>query len=162
MIEWKKICCATDFGEPSRVALEAAADLARRFDAELTLVHVTVPPPPAASDVLVSSRGVLRLEADEQEELLARWKLEAEARAGRPVTARALSGDPVGEIVRHVREEGCDLVVVGTHGGGRLSRALLGSVADAVARRAPCPVLFVHDHGVREKVDLAEEAGAYV
>jgi len=161
VIEWKKICCAVDFGDPSRVAMEQAADLARRFEAELTLVHVLVPPPPAASDVLVSSRGVASVEAQEHEEKLAEWRGDAERRAGRPVRSRVLWGDPAAEIVRHAREERCDLLVVGTHGRTGIARVVLGSVAERAARESPCPVLVVHDHGALEKEDVRREIEQY-
>ncbi|HEU0298701.1 MAG TPA: universal stress protein, partial [Longimicrobium sp.] len=47
------------------------------------------------------------------------------------------------EIVRYAERESVDLAVLGTHGYGALQRALIGSVASAVARTAPCPVLLV-------------------
>ncbi len=161
MIDWKKICCAVDFAEPSRVAMEQAADLTKRFGAELTLVHVAVLPPPAANDVLVSPRTLVSMQTREYEETLARWRADAEGRAGRPVRSRVLSGDPTEEIVRHAREEGCDLVVVGTHGRTGIPRVVLGSVAERVARRLPCPVLVVHDHGVLEREEVAGESALY-
>lgn len=161
MIGWKKICCAVDFADPSRVAMEEAAELAKRLDAELTLVHVRVPPPSAASDVLVSSRGLTRVQAEKDEETLARWLADAERRAGRPVQSRVISGDPAAGILRHARDERCDVVVVGTHGRTGIARVVLGSVAERVARQAPCAVLVIHDHGLREKEEVAEEAAPY-
>jgi universal stress protein A len=161
MFDWKRICCAVDFGEPSRMALEQAADLARRFEADLTLIHVVAPPPRAASDVLVSSRGVATMQAKEEEEMLARWQLDAEARAGRSVRSLVLSGNPTTQIVRHARDERCDLVVVGTHGRTGVPRLVLGSVAERVARASPCPVLIVHDRRVLEKEEIAEEVAQY-
>lgn len=158
MIAWKKICCAVDFEVHSRVAMAQAADLATTFDAELTLVHVVAPPLAAASDVLVSSRGLARAEAEEAEAALARWRADAERRAGRPVSASVLEGEPAAEILRHAREERCDLLVLGTHGRTGMSRLVLGSVAERVARRAPCPVLVVHDRQAIENGDVAEEA----
>jgi nucleotide-binding universal stress UspA family protein len=161
MIDWKKICCAVDFADPSRVAMEAAADLARRFEAELTLVHVAARPAPAASDVLVSSRAIVEAQAREDVETLARWRGEAEARVHRPVRSRALSGDPAAQIVRFAREERCDLLVVGTHGRTGIPRLVLGSVSEHVARHGPCPVLVVHDHELLEKEQVAEEIAGY-
>jgi universal stress protein A len=161
MMAWKRICCAVDFEVQSRVAMAQAADLATRLDAELTLVHVAVSPPDAASDVLVSSRGLARVEAEEHEATLARWRADAERLAGRPVSAHVLQGEPVAEIVRHAREGRCDLLVLGTHGRAGMSRLVLGSVAERVARRSPCPVLVVHDHEAIEGREVAEEAAQY-
>jgi nucleotide-binding universal stress UspA family protein len=49
----------------------------------------------------------------------------------------------VDEILALAAEEGCDLIVIGTHGRGGLSRFFLGSVADRVVRLATCPVMTV-------------------
>jgi nucleotide-binding universal stress UspA family protein len=47
------------------------------------------------------------------------------------------------EIVRYASEEAIDLIVMGTHGRGPIAHMLLGSVAERVVRKAPCPVLTV-------------------
>jgi universal stress protein A len=54
---------------------------------------------------------------------------------------RLLGGVPGLEITRLAEEEKADLIVIGTHGRTGLSRLLMGSVAEAVVRRATCPVL---------------------
>ena len=161
MVEWTKICCAVDLGRPSRDAMEQAADLAKRLGAELTLVYVRVPPPPAASDVLISSRTLVNVEAEQDEEALVQWRADAERRSGRPVRSMVHWGDPAAEIVRHARDAGSDLLVVGTHGRTGLPRVVLGSVAERVVRLAPCPVLVIHDHAMAHKAALAEELGQY-
>jgi nucleotide-binding universal stress UspA family protein len=162
MNDWKRICCATDFEASSRVAAEQAADLAARFGAELTLVHVRAAPLVARSEALIASRGVAAEEARQDEEKLAEWRASAERRAGRPARTRELSGEPAAEIIRFAREERCDLVVVGTHGRAGVPRLLLGSVAERVARRAPCPVLVVHERAASSKEeDLTEEVAQY-
>jgi nucleotide-binding universal stress UspA family protein len=56
---------------------------------------------------------------------------------------RLLCGKPADEIVRCAEEEGVDMIVMGTHGRRGLSRLLMGSVSEAVVRRAPCPVLTI-------------------
>ena len=60
---------------------------------------------------------------------------------GVPCRHRLAMGDPAGEILRIAAEEGVEMIVLGTHGRTGLFRALMGSVAEAVVRRAPCPVL---------------------
>jgi len=149
-------------GTASRVALDRAAELARRLDAELTLLHVVVPLP-ALSDavVLVSPQELNAVQAREDEKELARWAAEAERAAGRPVRARARAGDAAAEILRHAREEGCDLLVIGTHGRTGIPRLVLGSVAERVARQAPCPVLVVHDHAAADARAEREELSQY-
>jgi nucleotide-binding universal stress UspA family protein len=54
-----------------------------------------------------------------------------------------VTGRATDAIVNAARERECDLIVMATHGRSRATRALLGSVADHVARHAPCPVLLV-------------------
>ena len=50
---------------------------------------------------------------------------------------------PVEEIVDYAKEKNIDLIVMGTHGRGWLAHVLMGSVAEKVVRKAPCPVLTV-------------------
>jgi nucleotide-binding universal stress UspA family protein len=160
MNAWRKICCAVDLSDPSRQAMEEAADLAARVRGELTLVHVHIPSPPVAGDVLTSPGEESRVEIREMEWALERWREEAQRRSGVPVWTRVLVGDPAIELVRHAHETGCDLLVVGTHGRAGLTRLVLGSVAEKVVRHAPCPVLVA-----REAPDVAlsdaEEAAQY-
>ena len=67
------------------------------------------------------------------------------------------------ELPRRIaREEGCDLIVMGTHGRTGLRRALMGSVAAAVVREAPCAVLVVHDGTARIAREEREELAQYL
>ena len=59
------------------------------------------------------------------------------------VTREVLMGHPFVEIIRYAREQDVDCIVLGTHGRSGLSHLLLGSVAERVVRKAPCPVLTV-------------------
>jgi nucleotide-binding universal stress UspA family protein len=52
-------------------------------------------------------------------------------------------GDPATEILKVAEEKHCDLIVMGTHGWTGLNRLLMGSVAEKVVRKAPCPVLTI-------------------
>ena len=65
----------------------------------------------------------------------------AEDRANAVVTSTIAS--PVPEILRYAGANDIDLIVMGTHGRGGVSHMLLGSIAEKVVRRAPCPVLTV-------------------
>ena len=56
-----------------------------------------------------------------------------------------ISDAPADEIVGYARDEGMDLIVMGTHGRKAVAHLLLGSVAERVVRTAPCPVLTVRD-----------------
>ncbi len=158
---WRKICCAVDFSEPSWFAMEQAADLASRLGAELTLVHVALPPRTLPTDV-VAVTGAAALDTHPAEETLEVWRTDAEARAAVPVRARVLLGDPALELARYAADEDVDLLVVGTHGRSGLSRLVVGSVAERVLRHAPVPVLVVRDHVRLARERDAEEAAQYV
>jgi len=143
MAIYDRICCAVDFSTPSRATLEEAAMLARALGAELTLVYVSASEgaPSAAARMLEAPPELFEEARAELERKLETWRAEAEKIVGRRVTAQLLSGDPASEIVRHAKEEACDLIVVGTHGRSGIAHLVLGSVAERVVRTAHGPVL---------------------
>ncbi len=161
MVEWKRICCPVDFADPSRAAMEQAAALASHFRAELTLVHVLPSSTGAPGGELVPLREVGDPVARRDAELLALWRSEAEERVRRPVRSFVLSGDAASEILQHALHEGYDLLVLGTHGRTGIARLFLGSVAERVARRAPCPVLFIRGQRVLETRQDEQEFALY-
>jgi nucleotide-binding universal stress UspA family protein len=143
MAEWKRICCAIDFSDSSRLAMQEAADLARRFESDLTLVHVYEAPEAGATDMLASPPELFERASRETKDALERWRAEAEGIAGHPVRAAVQVGDVGAELARSVSDAGFDLVVMGTHGRRGFRRMMLGSVAERVVRRAACSVLVV-------------------
>ena len=82
---------------------------------------------------------------EELQRQVAQQESEKALRAAGLSGARTLivAGTPFVEIVRTARAEGADLIIIGTHGRGAVAHALLGSVAEKVVRKAPCPVLTV-------------------
>ena len=143
MGEWSRICCAVDFSDTSRLAMAEAADLARQCGAELTLVHVFKPPAASTTDVLAAPVGLAELGTVDLARDLSVWKAEAERVTATAVRTALLVGDPAHELLRHARDRGVDLLVVGTHGRTGLKHLLLGSVAERLVLHAPCPVLVV-------------------
>ncbi len=122
--------------------------MARTLGAELEVVHVWSLP------ALASSSDVLMGFPDQPYQTATEWiAREAQVALGRFIAAFDLSGVRVGTrlesgraedtIVAIVREEGFDLIVMGTHGRSGLSHFLMGSVAERVVRLSPCPVLTV-------------------
>ncbi len=109
------------------------------MDAKLTLLHVWRGPPPGRERA-AEAFPARDVEADLGRELEG-WRGEAERLAGRAVQTIVRTGAPAAEIVRFAAERKADLVVVGTRGRTGLERAVLGSVAEAVVRHAPCAVL---------------------
>lgn len=130
----------TDFSEHAQAAFPLAVALARDHGARLVALHVATPPP-------FVTYGELELAL--QNPAGYRQQLEVELRRAVspdpavPVEYRVETGAPVAEVLRVAREAGCDLIVIGTHGRTGLGRALMGSVAEELVRKAPCPVLTV-------------------
>lgn len=149
---YRRILVPTDFSETSRFAVSRACTLARRFDAEIHLVNVLplLDLGPVAMDV----PAVSRMDIEERWTRAVRDELDAIARESRVtvrVTSEVTRGHPFVEIVRYARARQIDLIVMGTHGRGAVEHMLLGSVAEKVVRKAPCPVLTVRlpEHSFR-------------
>ena len=147
MIDWTKICCAVDFSVPSEEALRLAADLARRLDAELQLLHVAERGHGGAGPSSRELRDAAGARAAEEQAALSEWRRRATELAKRDVDVVVVAGAPAEEIVAFARRVGCGLLVLGTHGRSRLRHAVFGSVAEQVVRLAPCPVLTVRPDG---------------
>jgi nucleotide-binding universal stress UspA family protein len=139
MADWKNICCAIDFSEPSQAAMREAAAITRRLAADLTLLHVF--DARAVSPEILLSRFEQAL--PELEGNMRSWQEEAERITGRPVRTMILSGGAAPEILRLARESSFDLLVLTTHGRTGLARVVMGSVAERVVREADCSVLVV-------------------
>jgi nucleotide-binding universal stress UspA family protein len=147
--DWKRIFCPIDFSDASRAAMEVAADLARRFGAELVLLHAyPIPGYTFPDGSVVASPRMMQDLADQAQKHLEEWRAEAEkmVEPGK-VSAEKAVGEPAAEILEAAREKGADLIVMGTHGRTGLEHALMGSIAERVVRRAHCPVLTVRPPG---------------
>lgn len=143
-IEIGKIVCAVDFSEYSDYALRYAVDLAKIFDADLRLLHVVeLPFLPSYS---LAGMPDLSMPVDEIEES-AREKMQELLDTCRGKYARiegeVRTGSAFLEIINYARDMDAGLIVVGTHGRTGLRHMLIGSVAEKVVRKAPCPVLSV-------------------
>ncbi len=142
----KRILFPTDFSEHAKYAFRYALDIARRFGADVYLVHVVHSFPEMRPynvrqliDLMVknaetSLRELLKTRKDHEVIL-------------RPVVRVGVEDM---EITGLAQEEQIDLIVMGTHGRTGLGHALLGSVAERVVRRAPCPVLTVKPPAVKK------------
>jgi nucleotide-binding universal stress UspA family protein len=138
-----RICCAVDFSPEARAALEHAADLAARFEGALTVVHVDDRPHLASFDALAPTTQEARDSSIELEHQLEDWAQVARARSARPVDFVLLGGAPADAIVAFARERGVDAVVMATRTPGPEDLGVIGSVAAAVVRTAPCTVTVV-------------------
>jgi nucleotide-binding universal stress UspA family protein len=137
----RKILFPTDFSDLSHEALATASSMARDRGATLLILHVGVPLTVAAGE---SHYGLTEPNLPEL-----RSQLEDIHAAVPDVVCehRVETGDPSSAIVRVAREEGCDMIVMATHGRRGISRLFMGSVTEEVMRHAPCPVLTVKHRG---------------
>jgi nucleotide-binding universal stress UspA family protein len=128
--------------DSSRHALHEAAWLARRFHAEIILLHV-VPRPDYPYGALENGHEITAHDLHVQAVQTA-WKDLDQAMSpaldGIAVTRLLLRGDPAQEIVETARDRNADLIVLSTHGHGALYRLLLGSVTAKVLHETQCPV----------------------
>lgn len=141
----KRILVALDWSDYSKHALRMADELAVQGGASLTLLHVVPFAVPALLDVTLvmppSALSKLTTDAQRQLEQLA---LELETPRER-VSLAAVPGDPPLVLVDESADY--DLLVLGTHGRTGVTRWLLGSVAERVARGARCAVLIARPKG---------------
>lgn len=135
----RSILAPVDFSEPSLDALPHALALARKYEAQLTLLHVLQPLHPDLLIDTTQSQRDARVAAHERLTKLADATKKAWPRTGRELRA----GQPVATITALARRTNADVIVMGTHGRTGIKGALIGSVAERVVRHAPCPVLVV-------------------
>jgi len=139
MLAIKHILVPTDFSEPSARALAAAVELARAFDARLTLLHVWSVPNAGYAEAL--AWPIEAMEAAARRALDDALASTSKSYAKTDATLR--EGIEWKQVLAVVDELGIDLVVMGTHGRRGLPRLVLGSVAEKVVRLCPAPVLTV-------------------
>jgi nucleotide-binding universal stress UspA family protein len=128
----------TDFSESSAQAFQVACALARDADVRVIILHVCPP--------VVFNFGEGPVTTTIEQEKERRWERLLQIQPPSPairIEHQLAEGGPEEEILRVAERAPCDLIVMGTHGRTGLGRVLLGSVAEAVLRHAPCPVLTV-------------------
>jgi nucleotide-binding universal stress UspA family protein len=140
------ILLATDGSEEAQLAATTAADLAEKTNSELHVITVgpdyplyELPEHPAGFE------DVLRENRREAKEMLEQQAKRIEESGGTVSETHLREGRADEEIVELAEEIGAGLIVMGSRGHGRLRRALMGSVSDAVVRHAHCPVTIVRE-----------------
>ena len=136
------IVLGTEFGAVSAAAERVAIRHARRDGVPLVIVH--------AIDLgrLRGAGGLFRQRIDQaraSRELAARALVDRVRSAGVQPLLLIWDGDPATCVLDAARAEGASRIVIGSHGRGRLGRAIAGSVSAAVLERATCPVDVVRD-----------------
>ncbi|WP_455388725.1 universal stress protein [Petrachloros mirabilis] len=147
---FRKILMPVDFSPCSDVAFQIAIEMARAFEAEMTVVHVIDTSAVAAFNRL----GLLAVPSDataqrrrlrHQARFKIRQLLESRSTTGVVVKRIVLEGTPFVEIAKLAREERSDLIVMGSYGGRSesMDKIFFGTTAEKVVRTAGCAVLTV-------------------
>ncbi len=161
--EIKKILYATDLSKNSSYAFYYAIHLARRFDAEITVLHAIEPVPIYIETYAMSLAEKVEKEdrqktVDHIQNLLQAFCKKVETQIGSPcllLISKVLVniGYAIDEILRVAEEEGCDTIVLGSHGKGFLKQAFLGSVSSGVLHRSKKPVFIIPIPSETESMD---------
>jgi len=144
MIQIKRILAPVDFSDTSKLAMKYAAEFAHKFKAELHVIHVVEPVVYATEPFAPINMGDIQAAQEKMaREEIAKWR-----RSFIPdeikTTENVLLGKAFSEIIGYAQKQKIDIIIIGTHGRGGLDHFLLGSTAEKVVRKAPCPVLTVH------------------
>ncbi|MER3424513.1 MAG: hypothetical protein C4293_16135 [Nitrospiraceae bacterium] len=136
-IRFERVAVPIDFSVCSLDALEYGIQIAKDFDASLMLLHV-LEPVSYAADLTFNHAAARHLERVTSQLTSMADNIRSHGISVREVIRGGL---PTDSILEFVRTSDCDLVVMGTHGRRGISHLVRGSVAEAVLRRASCPVL---------------------
>lgn len=141
MLAYRHLLLAVDFSEETPSLIQRAADMAQRYDAQLSLVHVVEPV------VIDPSYDVFpAVPLDIEQELVDKASAELRKLAAEfvvePEHCHVMIGSTKSEILRLAADQEVDLLVVGSHGRHGVA-LLLGSTANALLHGAECDVLAV-------------------
>ena len=150
----KKVLYATDLSENSAYAFRYAVNSARHHDAKIHILHVLEEINRTILWEYYEREKLQQIREKGKEELKGRIHKRLESFCKRELmeepecrdmvaSVEVVEGDPAAEILHKAEELGVDLVVMGTHGKGRIAHAFLGSVAEKILHRINVPVLTI-------------------
>jgi len=134
----KTILHPTDFSDPAQSSFQFACALASDLKARLLVFHVVSPGRAFVDELIDYTSPDHELRAWNR---LRDLQQTAQDGFGLEIDIDLSEGDPATEILKETGQRQCDLIVMGTHGRSGLRHLLMGSVAERVVRKAPCPVL---------------------
>ncbi len=144
---FSRILCPIDFSEVTEEIIAYAADLAGRYGSELHVLHVI----PNLNyftpyESFLTPENLVAIEQNIGREVERDFQ-KVLAKLDREVVKVIRTGVTFVEIIDYIKEQGIDLVVMGTHGRSGIEHILIGSVAEKVVRKSPCPVLTIRPKG---------------
>lgn len=138
-MSFQRILIAVDSGPISIHRTRIGLELARALGSEMAIVHAVEPPVEYSGEIAFPAELLLQAADGETKEIFARLQRSVGLRSSAPQFIRV---GHAAEVIGSVANEwAADLIVIGSHGRGGLGRVLLGNVAQAVVRHAPCLVL---------------------
>lgn len=156
MPEVNNILYATDLSKNSAYAFRYAAEMAEKYNSLIYILHVFEELPESAKNVLEKYLSddqygkFLNKKEESKNTIKERLNIFCEnvqkndpQCVFRVASIDVLDGHPVNEILKHAQKNNCDMIVMGTHGQGIISHALLGSVAEKVIRKSKVPVMVI-------------------
>jgi nucleotide-binding universal stress UspA family protein len=144
-MKFERILFPTDFSDHAAHAQRYAMSLAKQYGADLHIIHV-VQLFSYVVDFGMDNTTQYESVQNSLKEMMDKL-LSDLADEPYPITGEVVQGDPVKEIITCARNDNSDLIILGTHGRAALEHVLLGSIAEKVVRKAPCPVLTVRMPG---------------
>jgi universal stress protein A len=144
---FKKIVCPIDFSEFTDEILKYAVNITKKFNAELHLIHIIpnlnyfIP-----YESFLTPENLVAIEKNIEKEVEKDFE-KVTKDIDMPLKKIVKTGATFVEIIDYIKEEDIDLVVMGTHGRSGIEHILIGSVAEKVVRKSPCPVLTIRPRG---------------
>ncbi len=148
----KKITCCVDFSDNAEAAFRAALEMAEKYGAKLSVVHVL---PPVLDPGLLDTEWTLPPEGSKKA-LISKLEEKLRQTYGRRIEEGieselvVLDGHVSSEILNFVEGNNVDLVVLGSYGTSGMGLVIFGSVAKRVAHRAHCSVMIVREKTKKE------------
>jgi nucleotide-binding universal stress UspA family protein len=146
MIALKNILVATDYSQPSGVALDYGRNLARAYGATLHVLHVVEDVTLRYASEFTAALPDIQKDIEKAAQLDMKKLITDDDRQLPVVTSVETHLTVAGGITDYAKTNRIDLIIVGTHGRGAFKQFILGSAAERVVRTAPCPVLTVREH----------------
>ena len=145
MRDIRNIAVPVDFNQHTNMLVEFAVGIANKLEAKITFLHVG-----GKIEYHSEFRPELAVRIDAEIQSFAEKKMTAlleKTKVNCPTcTGLVLAGDVTDSVVEYVREHDIDLIIIGTHGARGIGKILLGSVAERVLKRAPCPTLVFNPY----------------
>ncbi|MDD3847123.1 MAG: universal stress protein [Syntrophorhabdaceae bacterium] len=149
---FKKILCPVDFSKYTKDVVAYAIDIAKKYGAELHLLHV-IPNLTYFTpyESFLTPENLVAVEKNIQDEVDKEFA-GVLSHAHGDIRKVVRTGVAFVEIIDYAKTEGVDLIVMGTHGRGGIEHILIGNVAEKVVRKSPCPVMTIRPKGKEFKM----------